>query len=173
MYKILRFIIRFLPSKVYARLLGVKIGEDTFIATKKWSWEPYLVSIGNHCGIAQDVSFHTHGGGRIARKYIPDFDAFGRIVVQDWCYVGSGAQIMPGVTIGENSMVAAGSIVTKSVPPGSVVAGNPARIICSVEDYIEKNRKYNLSSKRMSHSQKRRFLTGLDDSKFITKPYMK
>lgn len=45
---------------------------------------------------------------------------------------------MPGVSIGPNAVVAAGSVVTKSVPPNSVVAGVPARILCSVEEYAEK-----------------------------------
>ncbi|MFC3884783.1 hypothetical protein ACFOU2_15440 [Bacillus songklensis] len=48
--------------------------------------------------------------------------------------------ITPGVTIGKNSMVAAGSIVTKSVPERSVVAGNPAKVISTVETYMEKTK---------------------------------
>lgn len=47
---------------------------------------------------------------------------------------------MPGVTVGKNSIVAAGSIVTKDVPPNTVVAGNPAKIITSKEQYINKNK---------------------------------
>lgn len=46
---------------------------------------------------------------------------------------------MPGVVIGKNSIVAAGSIVTKSVPPGSIVAGNPARVISKIKEYKDKN----------------------------------
>lgn len=48
LYKIYRIIISFLPSKLYAHLLGVKIGPNTFIATKNWSWEPYLITIGSN-----------------------------------------------------------------------------------------------------------------------------
>ena len=48
---------------------------------------------------------------------------------------------MPGVTVGDNVLIAAGSIVTKSIPSNVVVAGNPARFICSIEDYIERNKK--------------------------------
>ena len=53
LYKIYRIIISFLPSKLYAHLLGVKIGPNTFIATKNWSWEPYLITIGSNCQITK------------------------------------------------------------------------------------------------------------------------
>lgn len=73
-------------------------------------------------------------------------------MIKDWAYVGAHAQIMPGVTIGEGAMVAAGSIVTKSVPDGMVVAGNPARIICSVDEFLERNVPYNMHTKGSKHS---------------------
>ena len=62
-------------------------------------------------------------GANIIRKSIPDFDAFGKVVINDWAYIGAYAQIMPGVTIGEGAIVAAGSVVTKSVAPHTVVGG--------------------------------------------------
>lgn len=119
----------FLPAKVYARLCGVKYGKNCFFATKNWSSEPYLIEIGNNVQITNGVSIHTHGGGHVARKVYPNYDLFGKVVIKDWAYIGAFSQIMPGVTIGEGSLVAAGSIVTKSVPDGVVVAGNPARYI--------------------------------------------
>lgn len=67
--------------------------------------------------ITRNVSIHTHGGGNSIRKDHPNFDAFGKVVIEDWAYIGAYSQIMPGVTIGEGALVAAGSIVTKSVPP--------------------------------------------------------
>lgn len=76
---------------------------------------------------------------------------------------------MPGVTIGRGALVAAGSIVTKSVPPNMVVAGNPAKIICSTKDYIEKNKDYNLNSYGLSFEDKRKMLKSLPDEKFIHK----
>lgn len=76
---------------------------------------------------------------------------------------------MPGVTIGEGALVAAGSIVTKSVPDHMVVAGNPAKIICSVDEYVEKNMKYNVSTKGISLSEKKKLLLSLSNDKFIVK----
>ena len=156
------------PEK-YARHLGAKIGKNCFIDTRYWGNEPYLITIGNNVAVTSGVRIHTHGGARVARRQFPNFDLFGKVIIKDWVYIGSGAQIMPGVTIGEGAMVAAGSIVTKSVPPGVVVAGNPARVLCSVEDYIERNQKYNLNSKGMDSKTKKEFLLSLPDERFIKK----
>ena len=76
---------------------------------------------------------------------------------------------MPGVTIGEGAMVAAGSIVTKSVPDGMVVGGNPAKIICSVDDYLARNLKYNLRTKGKCASDKKHYLLSLGDDAFMKK----
>ena len=119
--------------------------------------------------ITSDVRFYTHGGAQVARQKYPNFDAFGKIKVSDGVYIGACSMIMAGVTIGEGALVAAGSIVTKSVPPHTVVAGNPARFICTVDEYIEKNLKYNLNTKEMSAKEKKRFLLSLPEDKFIRK----
>lgn len=161
---------RYIKSpEAYARHLGVNIGRDCFIDTRYWGNEPYLISIGNNVAVTGGVRIHTHGGARVARRQFPNFDVFGKVVIEDWAYIGSCAQIMPGVTIGKGSMVAAGAIVTKSVPPGMVVAGNPAKIICTVEDYIERNKKYNLNSKGMDSKSKQEFLLNLPEENFIKK----
>lgn len=153
----------------YAEHVGVKVGKHTTISIREWSSEPYLVTIGSHVQITRGVSIHTHGGGNAVRKEVPDFDVFGKVTIEDWCYIGAYSQIMPGVTIGEGSLVAAGSIVTKSVPPHCVVGGNPARILCSIDDYIAKNGKFNVHSKGMSSIEKKEYLLSLDDSHFLKK----
>lgn len=163
---------RFLPAKVYARLCGVKYGKNCFFSTKNWSSEPYLIEIGHNVQITNGVSIHTHGGGHVARKVYPNYDLFGKVVIKDWAYIGAFSQIMPGVTIGEGSLVAAGSIVTKSVPDGVVVAGNPARIICLVDDYVKNNLPFNVETKGMSYRNKKKMLLSLDESRFIIKRQM-
>lgn len=109
------------------------------------------------------------GGGNSVRKYIPDFDSFGKIIIEDWAYIGAHSIILPGVTIGECSLIAAGSVVTKSVPPHTVVGGNPAKYICTIEEYITKNEKYNLGTKGVPSFEKKKILLALSDEKFISK----
>lgn len=159
----------FLSPEAYARKIGVTIGKNCFIGIRHWSSEPYLIEIGDNVAITKGVQLHTHGGGRVARKRYPNFDVFGRVVIKSGAYIGSGSQIMPGVTIGEGSLIAAGSIVTKSVPDGEVWGGNPARKLCTVDEYINKNIPFNLNTKKLNPEEKKAFLLSCDDSKFIHK----
>lgn len=79
---------------------------------------------------------------------------------------------MPGVTIGDNVLIAAGSIVTKSIPSNSVVGGNPAKYICSIDNYLERNFQYNTNSKGLDIMEKKTLLLSLSEDKFIRKPYI-
>lgn len=156
------------PEK-QARHMGVKIGKHCLIDTRYWPSEPYLVTVGDHVQITHDVSIHTHGGGQAIRQHHPDFDVFGKVVIEDWAYIGAFSQIMPGVTIGEGALVAAGSVVTKSVAPHTVVGGNPARYICTTEEYYKKNKVFNAGTKDKSTAEKKSILLGLPDEMFIRK----
>ena len=153
----------------YARHIGVTIGENCRIETRNWSSEPYLITIGNNVAITNGVSLHTHGGARVIRKEHPDFDMFGKVHICDWAYIGAYSQIMPGVTVGEGALVAAGSVVTKSVEPHTVVGGNPAKFICTTEEFYQRNKKYNLGTKKMTREEKKQFLLSLPEDRFIKK----
>jgi len=172
-FKLLNFCKRLYYSpELYARKQGVKIGKDCWIGSRNFGSEPYLVTIGNHVQITDNVAFFTHGGGWIFRNEIPDMDFFGKIMVKDNVYIGSGSYILPGVTIESNVIIAARSVVTKSIPAGVVVAGNPARIVGSIEEYKNKISKYNLKTKNLSAVEKIRILQNADEASFITKPYL-
>ena len=137
--KIIEYYYKHIAScESYARHIGVTIGKNCYIDTKNWSSEPYLVKIGDNVGLTHCVSIHTHGGGRSVRLQHPDFDIFGKVVIEDGAYIGAYSQIMPGVTIGKGALVAAGSVVTKTVAPYTVVGGNPAKFICTIEEFYEK-----------------------------------
>ncbi len=156
------------PEK-YARHIGVTIGKNCLIATRNWSTEPYLVTIGDNVQITNNVSIHTHGGGNSLRWKYPEFDVFGKVTIGDWAYLGAYSQIMPGVTIGKGALVAAGSVVTKSVAPFTVVGGNPAKYICTVEEYYNRNKQFNIGTKELSLSEKKKVLLSLEEEKFIIK----
>lgn len=169
--RILKLYKKYTQSPIeYAREIGVKIGNNCQISGKEhWSSEPYLIEIGNNVVITKGVLLHTHGGAHVARNYISGFDVFGKICIEDNVYIGNYAQIMPGVRIGEGSLIAAGAIVTKSVPPKSVVGGNPAKYICSTDEYIKKNAKYNTNTYGLNSKEKKKILLKLSDDFFIKK----
>lgn len=164
---------RILSPEKYARSIGVKIGKDCAIHTRNFNSEPYLIEIGDNVQIPDKVCFYTHGGNWVLRKKYPKFDCFGKIKVGNNVYIGNNSIILQGCTIADNVMIAAGSVVTKSVPSGVIVGGNPARIIGKVEDYEKKVLPYNIDSKHLSPDEKRKFLLALDDDKFQKKDFLK
>ncbi|WP_253187069.1 DapH/DapD/GlmU-related protein [Paenibacillus sp. GP183] len=85
-------------------------------------------------------------------KSLNNYMKIGSITIEDNVFIGARALIMPGVTIGKNSIVAAGSIVTKSIPEGSIAAGNPAKIISTIENYITKSNELMDGAKVYDHS---------------------
>ena len=126
----------------YARKIGVKIGRECKLnGSPNWGSEPYLISLGNHTEVSFDCAFITHDGAtwgfRNQEKY-KGIIRFGRINVGNNVFIGARSTILPGVTIGDNSIVGAGAVVNKSIPPNQVRGGVPARYIMSVYDYAEK-----------------------------------
>lgn len=128
---------------------NLKVGSNTRILTSisNFGSEPYLIEIGDNCTITSGVKFITHDASiGIALKYInierivnnKKYELMARIKVNNNCMIGVNSIILPGVTIGPNSIVGAGSVVTKDVPPGVVVAGNPAKVICTLDEYTNK-----------------------------------
>lgn len=148
------------------------MGEKNLIGCNFWSSEPYLIQIGSHCQITTGVKFLTHGGSAVVRDIYPNFDCFGKIKIGDYVYIGANSLIMPGVTLGDHVLVAAGSVVTKSVKDWTVVGGNPAKVLCTVNEYMEKNMKYNINTKGLSAIDKKKVLALLSDEKYIVKDYL-
>lgn len=121
------------------RKQGAKVGSDTRLLVRSLGTEPYLISIGDRVTISGGVSLLTHDGGSwLFTKEVPSLQRFGKIDIRDNCYIGAAAIILPNVTIGPNSVVGAGSVVTRDVPPDTVVAGNPARVIRPSASYRQK-----------------------------------
>ena len=83
------------------------------------------VFIGNHVGLAEDIRIFTHShseSSHIIREYKP-------VVIKDYAKIYTGAVILPGITIGEQAIVASHSLVTKDVPANTLVAGMPAQVV--------------------------------------------
>ena len=124
---------------MYMRRSGITVGEGCRIFTRIGSTEPWLISIGNRVTISANVYFVTHDNG-IIKVLDGKTDVVGPITIGDRCFIGMNSTILLGVTLGENCIVGAGSVVTRSFPPHTVLAGNPARAICTTEEYAAKYR---------------------------------
>ena len=119
------------------RRRGIRIGDDCKIYTAISSGEPSLITIGDRTTISSNVQFCTHDNA-ISKALPGTTDLVGRITIGNDCFVGMNSILLYGVTLGDHCIVGAGSVVTKSYPAGSVIAGNPARCVCSIDEYANK-----------------------------------
>lgn len=131
-----------LNAVAYAKSIGVKIGNGTKIYggnQHMFSTEPWIIEIGDNCHITSDVLFLTHDGGTlIIKEFVGDYILTGSIIVGDNTYIGTRTTILPGIKIGSNCIIGAGSVVTRDIPDNSVVVGVPARVVNTLEGYTEK-----------------------------------
>lgn len=119
------------------RRRGVKIGQNVELIECQIDYgHGYLLEIGNNCTITH-TTILTHDG---STKMHLGYSRVGRVKIGDNVFIGQNSVVLPGVKIGSNVVVGAGSIVMSDIPDNSVVMGNPARIISTLDEYIERNR---------------------------------
>lgn len=117
---------------------GLRVGEkvDCF------SWHgmdvqyPGLITIGNEVTIASGCRLLAHDA---SVGYLTKSTRVGVVEIGDHCFIGADTTILPNVRIGQWSIIGAGSVVTRDIPPHSVAAGNPARVICTTEEFNAKH----------------------------------
>jgi len=95
----------------------------------------FLISIGDNCIICPNVRLIAHDAS--TKKHL-GYTKIGRIDIRENCFIGDSAIVLPRVTIGPNAIIGAGAVVTRDVPPGMIAAGNPARIVGSVDEYLQR-----------------------------------
>lgn len=127
-------------SNLLQRTLGIhSIGSNTFINYGATIADPTHVRIGSNVVLSDCTIFGHDGSAQVlATAYGIPLDAVGKVDIKDNVFVGWGAVIMPGVTIGPNAVVGAGAVVTRDVLPGTVVGGVPARLLGTVDALVLK-----------------------------------
>nr|WP_280634623.1 acyltransferase [Sulfitobacter sp. R18_1] len=122
-----------------------------------FSAEPYLVSLDDNVFISVGAQFVPHDGGVLPfRREEPELDLAGPIRIGANTFVGMGAIVLKGVTIGPNSIIGANAVVTKSFPEGGIIAGNPARLIKSTNEYLKSAREKSLKIGNLPEMEKHR-----------------
>lgn len=163
-----RFLARQVAIKVnpegYVRSIGVVAGKGLRVIALHggtFGGEPYLITLGNHVTITGRVQFITHDGGVwVFREQEPNLDVFAPVRVGNNVFIGFGSIILPGTVIGDNVVVAAGSVVRGEIPSDCVVGGVPARVIKSIEDYRQSVMKNAFHLRDMPEREKRAKLVG-------------
>ena len=129
----------------YLRDKGVSIGDNCII----WSpnnvlidtQRPECLHIGNYCKITKDVKIlcHDYSMSVARRKFHRHVGVAKTTYIGDNVFIGMGATILMGAHIGNNCIVGAGSVVSGKFGDDVVIAGNPARVICTIEEYYNKH----------------------------------
>jgi maltose O-acetyltransferase len=105
----------------------VWIGDDTFVNYGSLISAYKHIEIGHHCLLGHYLTLLDNNEHDVEQLEVPAPSA--RIVIGDHVWIGSCVTILPGVSIGHDAAVGAGSVVTKSIPPRCLAAGNPARVL--------------------------------------------
>lgn len=118
---------------------GLTIGENVFvnfgcIIDESFCW---LISLGNNVTLAPNVHILAHDA---STKKELGYTKIGGVSIGSNVFVGAGTVILPGVNIGDKVVIGAGSVVTKDIPANSVAVGNPAKVICSYDEYMQKQK---------------------------------
>lgn len=120
--------------------MGMKVGQN-FSRLNGVILDPshcWLIGIGDNVTMAPRVHILSHDA---STKQFLGYTKIGRVTIGDNVFIGAESVVLPGVTIGSNVIIGANSTVTHDIPDGMVVAGSPAKIICTLEEYLNKEKK--------------------------------
>ena len=105
------------------------IGRDTFINHNAYLMDGGGITIGHHCFIGPNCGMYTAIHPMLAKERNQGLEKALPIVIGDNCWIGADVTILPGVTIGSNTIIGAKSVVTKDIPDHVLALGNPCRVI--------------------------------------------
>ncbi len=127
-------------SQALLRKRGLRLGQNVYVGerTRFDNGFLWLIAVGDDTTISANVDILAHDG---ATKLGVGYSQIAPVSIGSDVYIGACSLVLPGVTIGDGAIVGAGSVVRRDVPAGAVVAGNPARIIGQVEEFVERHRR--------------------------------
>lgn len=136
----------FIPSGFpYARYLKEKgtlrrQGSGCFIAKNAGLPDGYLTAIGDNVWITDGCQLLCHDASVIMlnARDASHLDRVAPITIGDHVFLGNRTTVLPGITVGSDVIVGAGSVITRDIPDGEVWAGNPARRICTTQSYRDR-----------------------------------
>ncbi len=119
---------------------GLVVGENVNVLNEVIidSDHCWHISIGNDVTLAPRVHILAHDA---STKMFLNYTKIGKVKIGNRVFIGASSIILPGVVIGNDVIVGAGSVITCDIPDGTVVSGNPARVISSTEDFLSRKRK--------------------------------
>ncbi|HIK06827.1 MAG TPA: acyltransferase [Trichormus sp. M33_DOE_039] len=119
----------------------INIGQDTFIGSSVCIAGPGSIKIGKHCLIAAHTGIYANNHNFTDTIKPIKYQGISHqgIVIEDDCWLGHGVKVLDGVTIGKGSVIGAGAVVTKDIPPFSIAVGVPAKVIKSrdLQEFVE------------------------------------
>jgi acetyltransferase-like isoleucine patch superfamily enzyme len=132
--------------EAFLRRKGIKIGKNIYWGTPRtitiYTTRPCLLEIGDNVRLDSGLTILTHDFATyVFRLVYKDFvSATAKVKIGSNVYFGRNCTVLKGVSIGDNCIIGLGSLITKDIPPNSVVAGVPAKVISTLDDYYKKRK---------------------------------
>lgn len=136
-------------SKRFIKMLRkhhIKIGDNVVFRAPRSTHidmtRPSLITIGHHVDINVNFHLYTHDWTSfVFRQVFHDFiNSSGKVTIGNNVYIAANVIVLKGVTIGDNCIIGAGSVVNRDIPSNSVAVGNPCRVVCTLEEFYSKRK---------------------------------